>query len=506
MAMASVSSSARRGSCRAFQTAAQIVDKDLFLDKALIGGHWTEALSKETFPVVDPATGNVLTSVPAMDKEDATRAVEAAVGAFHGWKHTTLKERASVLRRWSALVKSNSKDLSLLMCLESGKPLTEARGEIGYALSFIDFYAGERANGLVIPPSLPSQRLLVTKEPVGVCSLITPWNFPAALTTRKAAPALLAGCSLVLKPAEDTPLTSLALAQLAMRAGVPPGVFNVVTTPRELVPGVGGVLSGHPGVRKVSFTGSTEVGKVLLHQAAGTVKRVSLELGGNAPLVVFDDAKLDLAVEHALAAKFRFGGQTCISPNRFFVEEGIHDDFCHKMAERIARLKVGNGADQGTAVGPLINAAAKEKVAALVEDAISHGAVAKVGGALNHEMGPNYFMPTLLVDCPPHAQICREEIFGPVANVVGFRGVEEAVSVCNSTRSGLAGYVFTQDYAKGLKFAEAMEVGMVGVNDCNISKEVIPFGGVKESGLGREGSVLGLDEYLETKHICLGGL
>eukprot|EP00752_Nemacystus_decipiens_P016504 g14753.t1 len=392
------------------------------------------------------------------------------------------------------------------MCLESGKPKAESKGEVHYATSFVDMYASIQTSGDVLPAQTDTHLLLATKEPIGVCSLLTPWNFPAAMFTRKAAPALMAGCTVVLKPAEDTPLTSLALAWLWEKAGGPKGVMNVVPTPRELVQEVGNVLTTDEAVRMVSFTGSTAVGKQLLKQAASTVKSTSMELGGNAPFVVFDDANLDRAIEGAIAAKFRFGGQVCIAPNRFMVQEGIHDAFVAGMAERIRALRVGDGLDAGTNMGPLINLAARDKVAHLVKNAIDKGAEVVCGGGFKHDMGENFFAPTLLSRCTLDMRISHEEIFGPVVAVMKFKEADDALTLSNSCRSGLAGYIYTKDYSQALRFAGKLEVGMVGINESVISSCVIPFGGVKESGMGREGSAMGIAAFQETKSICLGGI
>ncbi|CAM9407446.1 unnamed protein product [Scytosiphon promiscuus] len=486
--------------------AAALVESGLLRSEGLINGKWLASKSGKTFQVFDPATATEFAAVAAYGEEDTKLAVSAAEQSFDSWRSKTMQERGRVLSRWSELIGKNSSDLATIMCLESGKPKAESKGEINYAISFIDMYAGMQTKGTVLPAQTDTHLLLATKEPIGVCSLLTPWNFPAAMFARKAAPAIMAGCTIVLKPAEDTPLTALALAWLWEKAGGPKGVVNVVPTPRELVQEVGNVLTTDEAVRKISFTGSTAVGKQLLKQAASTVKRTSMELGGNAPFVVFDDADLDRAVNGAMAAKFRFGGQVCIAPNRFMIQEGIYEAFVAKMAERIRGLRVGDGLELSTNMGPLINLAAREKVATLVNDAVDKGAEVVCGGAVGHEMGANFFAPTLLIGCTLDMRISHEEIFGPVVACVKFQDAEEALAMSNSSRSGLAGYVYTQDYSRGMRFAGKLEVGMVGINESSISSSVVPFGGVKESGMGREGSELGMDEFMEVKHICLGGI
>ncbi|CAM9416916.1 unnamed protein product [Ectocarpus sp. 4 AP-2014] len=487
--------------------AATLTETGLLRSDGLINGKWVKAASGKLFPVNDPGTDTKVASVSAFGEADAKLAVSAAEQSFDAWRSKTMQERGRLLSRWSELIGENSNDLATIMCLESGKPKAESKGEVNYAMSFINMYAGMQTNGMVLPQQTDSHLLMVTKEPVGVCALLTPWNFPAAMFTRKAAPALMAGCTIVLKPAEDTPLTALALAWLWERAGGPKGVVNVVPTPRELVHEVGNVLTTDEAVRKISFTGSTTVGKHLLKQAAGTVKKTSMELGGNAPFVVFDDANLELAVNGAMTAKFRFGGQVCIAPNRFLVQEGIYEAFVAKMAERVRALRVGDGLDSRTNMGPLINLAARDKVAGLVKDAIDKGAEVVCGGQLElHEMGNNFFAPTLLGGCTLDMRISQEEIFGPVVAVMKFKDADEALAISNSSRSGLAGYVYTQDYSRGMRFAGKLEVGMVGINESSISSCVVPFGGVKESGMGREGSVMGMDEFMEVKSICLGGI
>ncbi len=455
--------------------------------------------------VANPATGAHLATVKDYSLDEVTACIEAASQAMPAWAKRTAKERAGILQRWFALVMKHQEELAHLVTAECGKPLAEARGEVAYGASFIEWFAeeGKRAYGEVIPTHNPGARIVVVKQPVGVVSAITPWNFPVAMITRKAAPALAAGCPMIVKPAEATPLSALALEALAYEAGVPEGVFKVVTTrePAE----VGRVLTTHPAVRKISFTGSTAVGKILMRQAADTVKRASMELGGNAPFIVFDDADLDAAVAGAMASKYRNAGQTCVCANRFYVQAGVYDAFIEKFSEKVAALKVGDGAQDGTDVGPLINSAALEKVTSLVKGAMDAGARAVVGGKAA-DFGGNYYTPTVLADTTPDMAISNAEIFGPVAPVFKFHDEEDVIRMANDTPYGLAAYFYARDLGRVWRVAEALEYGMVGINEGILSTEVAPFGGVKESGIGREGARQGLDEYLEVKYMLMGGL
>lgn len=471
--------------------------------QGLIDGVWMSAVDGATMPVSNPATGAVITSVPSMGAKETTLAVEAAATALGGWRTRTAKERGAVLRRWFDLMISHREELALLLTCEQGKPLFEARGEITAAASFLEWFSEEakRHYGEIIPTDRTDRRLLVTREPVGVVAAITPWNFPSAMITRKVAPALAAGCTVVLKPAEDTPLSALALARLAEEAGVPAGVFNVVTgNPIE----IGEVLTGSPVVRKLTFTGSTPVGKMLARASADTVKKISLELGGNAPFIVFDDADLDAAVAGAVAAKFRNAGQTCVSANRIYVQDGVHDEFVERFVQTVTDLKVGNGLTDDVTMGPLINKAAVDKVEMFLDDAVAKGARIAIGGGRD-ENGEMFFAPTVVVDATDTMLSCSEEIFGPIAPVYRFSTEEEAISRANSTRYGLVAYFYATDYRRITRVAEALDFGMVGVNDFSVATEVAPFGGVKESGLGREGSCHGLDEYTEMKYLSVGG-
>ena len=479
-----------------------IQDPSLFRETCLIGGAWTGADDGASFPVTNPATGEVLGTVPRLGAAETGRAVRAAQEALPGWRARAAGERAALLRRWFDLILEHREDLAAIMTLEQGKPLAEARGEIAYAASFIEWFAEEarRVYGDVIPAHAADRRIVVLKEPVGVVAAITPWNFPSAMLARKAGAALAAGCTMVAKPAGATPYSALALAVLAGRAGIPAGVLNVVTGPASVL---GGVLTSDPAVRKLSFTGSTEVGKQLLAQCAGTVKKVSMELGGNAPFLVFDDADLDAAVAGAVASKFRNSGQTCVCTNRFLVQEGIHDAFAGRLAAAVARLKVGDGMEPGVEQGPLIDADALAKVEAHVADALAKGARVLQGGA-RHALGGTFFQPTVLCGATPEMALAREETFGPVAPIFPFRTEAQAVALANDTPSGLASYLYTRDLARSWRVAEALEYGMVGINTGLISTAVAPFGGVKESGLGREGSKYGIEDYLEVKYLCIG--
>ncbi len=475
-----------------------------FIERALIGGAWVGADSGASFPVQDPATGATLGAVPDMGAAETRRAIEAAEKALPGWRDRPAKERAQIMRRWFELVMADQERLARIITAEQGKPLAEARGEIAYGAAYIDWFAeeGRRVYGDIIPGAT-DRRLLVMKQAVGVTAAITPWNFPSAMLARKVAAALGAGCTMVVKPAELTPFSALALAELAERAGVPAGVVNIVTA-KDPVP-VGEELTRNPIVRKISFTGSTEVGRILLRQAAENIQKCSMELGGNAPLIVFEDADLDRAVKGAVATKYRNGGQTCISANRFLVQRNIADAFARKLAEAASALKVGPGSEEGVAVGPLIEAAAIEKVERHISDAVAHGATVLTGGA-RHALGGLFFQPTVLANVPADAVIFQEETFGPVAPVIPFETEEEAIRLANATPYGLAAYFYSGDVARIFRVAEKLEFGMVGVNESLISTEVAPFGGVKQSGLGREGSRYGLDDYLEIKYVCLGGM
>ncbi len=480
-------------------------DTSLLKTLAFIDGAWVAADSGATHAIRNPSTGAEIAQVPDLGAAEAERAIAAAAAALPTWRAKTAKERGTLLRRWHDLILANQEDLAVLMTLEQGKPLAEARGEVAYGASFIEWFAeeGKRVYGEVIPAPTGDKRLMVIKQPVGVTAAITPWNFPIAMITRKVAPALAAGCTSVVKPAEATPLSALALAELAVRAGIPAGVLNIITTARPAV--VGGVLTASPIVRKLSFTGSTPVGKRLMAACADTVKRVSLELGGNAPFIVFDDADLDAAVRGALASKYRNAGQTCVCANRLLVQDGVYDAFAAKLSEAVAQMKVDDGLEAGTQIGPLINEAAVKKVEGLVADAVTKGAKVVLGGT-RHARGGNFYTPTVLTDVTPEMAVAREEIFGPVAPLFRFKTDDEVVQMANDTCYGLASYFYSRDIGRIWRIAEQLEYGMVGINEGIISNEVAPFGGVKESGIGREGSHYGIDEYLTIKYLCLGGL
>lgn len=470
---------------------------------ALIGGEWVTGAN--TFPVLDPATGQEIARVPNLGAAETKAAIDAAEAALPAWSRKTAKERAQILKRWFDLIVADTEPLAQLMTAEQGKPLTESRGEVAYGASFVEWFAeeGKRAYGKTIPTTMAGKRYITIKQPIGVVAAIAPWNFPIAMITRKVAPALAAGCTVVVKPAEDTPLSALAIAKLALDAGVPAGVFNVVTT--SDAPAVGAVLCEDPRVRKLSFTGSTEVGKALYRQCAGTVKKLTLELGGNAPLIVFDDADLAQAVAGAMASKYRNAGQTCVCANRILVQSGIYHRFAEALAAETKKLAVGPGREAGVNIGPLINGDAAKKVDALVKDALGQGAKALTGGA-PAATGPLFYQPSVLTGVTPGMTIAKEEIFGPVAALIRFETEEEAIALANGTPFGLAAYLFSQNIARAWRVAEALDAGMVGVNEGIFSNEAVPFGGVKESGLGREGAAEGLDEYFETKFICLGGI
>jgi succinate-semialdehyde dehydrogenase / glutarate-semialdehyde dehydrogenase len=482
----------------------QLKDPTLLRQQAFIDGAWTDADSGETHAVTNPATGAHLGTIPNMGANETRRAIAAANAAWPAWRKTTAKARAAILRKWSDLMLENADDLALLMTTEQGKPLAEAKGEVAYAASFFEWFAEEakRIAGDTLASPWPDKRLIVTKEPIGVCAAITPWNFPLAMITRKAAPALAAGCPIVLKPAEATPFSALALAELAVRAGVPPGVFSVVTgSPRE----IGAEMTSNPIVRKLSFTGSTGVGRLLMQQCAPTIKKLSLELGGNAPFIVFDDADLDAAVEGAMASKYRNSGQTCVCANRLYVQDGVYDAFAEKFVAAVGKLKVGNGVEAGVTQGPLIDDKAVQKVEEHVADALAKGGRLLMGGK-RHALGHGFFEPTVIADVTPAMRVSGEETFGPLAPLFRFKTDEEAIALANSTEFGLAAYFYSRDIGRIWRVAEGLESGMVGVNTGLISNEIAPFGGVKQSGLGREGSKYGLDEYLEIKYICLGGM
>ena len=480
-------------------------DPTLLCEHAYVDGAWCAAASGKTFPVTNPATGEVLGHVPDMDPADAERAIAAAAAAQGAWAARTAKERTDILRRWFALILENREDLAVLMTAEQGKPLSESRGEIVYGAGFVEWFAeeGRRTYGDVIPTYKAGIRVLTLKQPIGVVAAITPWNFPSSMITRKVSPAIAVGCTVVVKPAKDTPFSALALAELAHRAGMPRGVFNIVTAARSAP--IGKVLCESPLVRKLSFTGSTEVGKVLLSQCASTVKKVSMELGGNAPFIVFDDADLDAAVAGAMASKYRNSGQTCVCANRFLIQEGIYDAFAAKLAKAVAGLKVGNGMEDGVTQGPLINPAAAEKVDRLLADAKAKGAHVVCGGA-RHALGGSFFQPTVLTDAKPEMKIFAEEIFGPVAVLYRFKDEAEAIRIANDTRYGLAAYFYARDVGRIFRVAEGLDYGIVGINEGLISSSEVPFGGVKESGLGREGSKYGIEDFLEIKYLCLGGV
>ncbi|MFC3608010.1 NADP-dependent succinate-semialdehyde dehydrogenase [Stutzerimonas tarimensis] len=480
----------------------QLDDTTLFRQQAFVDGQWLDADSGATLEVLNPASNDALGTVPRMGAEETRRAVAAAERALPAWRSLTAKERAQKLRRWYELIMMHQDDLGRLMTLEQGKPLAEAKGEITYAASFIEWFAEEakRVYGDTIPAHQGDKRIIVIKQPIGVCAAITPWNFPAAMITRKAGPALAAGCTLVVKPASQTPFSALALAELADRAGIPKGVLNVITGSAG---DIGNELTANPAVRKISFTGSTEIGARLMAQSAPGIKKVSLELGGNAPFIVFDDADLDEAVKGALASKYRNAGQTCVCVNRIYVQDGVYDAFAEKFKAAVAGLQVGNGLDDGVEIGPLIDDRATGKVREHIDDALSRGAELALGGKA-HSLGGSYFEPTVLVNVPHDAKVAKEETFGPLAPLFRFSDEAEAIALANDTEFGLASYFYARDLSRVFRVAEALEYGMVGINTGLISTEVAPFGGVKSSGLGREGSKYGIDDYLEMKYLCLG--
>lgn len=480
-----------------------LTDGSLLQTRGYSNGQWIAAAGGATFPVINPADGTVVAAVADLGAAETEAAIAAAAAAWPAWRRLSAKERASILRRWHDLILAHQEDLAQILTAEQGKPLGEARGEILYGASFIEWFAeeGKRVYGDVIPSPAASRRFVVLKEPIGVVAAITPWNFPNAMITRKVAPALAAGCPVVVKPAEDTPLSALALAVLAERAGIPAGVFNIITGRDPAA--IGGVLTASPLVRKLSFTGSTEIGKRLMAQCAATVKKVSLELGGNAPFIVFDDADLDAAVAGAMASKYRNAGQTCVCANRLLVQAGVYDAFAARLATAVQALTVGDGRTPGVHQGPMINADAVDKVEALIADAVAQGATVLCGGQ-RHALGGTFFEPTILTGVAPGMRLAREEIFGPVAPLFRFETEAEAVAMANATEYGLAAYFYSRDIGRVWRVAEQLEYGMIGINEGIISTEVAPFGGVKESGIGREGSRYGMDDFLEIKYLCLG--
>ena len=477
-------------------------DKGLLKSQVLIDGQWRDANNGSTKEVRNPANNELIGTIPNVGEVETQEAIASAQKAFVSWKKRTAEDRANLLKRWFQLMVEHQEDLAVLMTTEQGKPIAESRGEITYAASYIEWFAEEarRLYGEVIPSPWGDKRIVITREPVGVCAAITPWNFPSAMITRKVAPALAAGCTIIVKPATQTPLSALAMAELALRAGIPNGVFNVVTgDPRP----IGGVLTSSPVVRKLTFTGSTEIGRVLAAQCAPTLKRMSLELGGNAPFIVFDDADLDAAVAGAIASKYRNTGQTCVCSNRFLVQDGIYDAFSEKLAKAVQALQVGNGLDKDVTQGPLIDDAALAKVEELVGDAISKGAKVVLGGK-RHSLGGTFYEPTILCNVTKDMRVSKEEIFGPVSPLFRFKTEEEAIAMANDTEFGLAAYFYSKNVGRAFRVTEALEYGMVGVNSGIISTAVAPFGGVKQSGMGREGSLHGIDEYIDTKYMCLG--
>jgi len=482
----------------------KLQDPTLLREQCYVDGAWIDADGRGTVDVTNPATGAVIGTVPNLGAAETRRAIEAASAAFPAWAAKTAKERAGILRRWHDLMLLNADDLAVLMTAEQGKPLAEAKGEIAYAASFIEWFAeeGKRLYGDVIPGHQPDKRILVLRQPVGVVAAITPWNFPAAMITRKAGPALAAGCTFVCKPAMQTPYSALAMAELAQRAGIPRGVFNVVTGPAAVL---GGEMTSNPVVRKLTFTGSTEIGKKLMQQCAGQLKKVSLELGGNAPFIVFDDADLDAAVQGAIASKYRNTGQTCVCANRLLVQEGVYDAFVAKLVDAVRKLRVGDGLAGATEQGPLIDAKAVAKVEEHVADALAKGAHVALGGK-RHALGGTFFEPTIITHVQPDMLVAREETFGPVAPIFAFKDEKHAIRMANDTEFGLASYFYTRDLARAFRVAEGLEYGIVGLNTGIISTEVAPFGGVKESGVGREGSKYGILDYTELKYLCIGGI
>ncbi len=479
-------------------------DPDLLRMQGLVAGEWCDADNGKTLEVVNPATGEIIGTAPMMGAAETRRAIEAAKEAMPGWASKTAKERAAILRKWNDLLLENTEDLAKIMTVEMGKPLAEAKGEVAYAASFIEWFAeeGKRIYGDTIPEHQSDKRIVVIKQPIGVTVAITPWNFPIAMITRKAAPALAAGCPMVIKPAELTPYSAFAMAVLAERAGIPSGILGIVTGD---APAIGSEMTSNPLVQKLTFTGSTAVGKQLMEQCASTVKKTSMELGGNAPFIVFDDADLDEAVEAALASKYRNSGQTCVCANRMYIQEGIHDAFVKKLAEKVSALKVGNGLDDGVSQGPLITEAAVEKVEDHIADALSKGAKVEMGGK-RHTLGQTFFEPTILTGVTQEMKVAKEETFGPMAPIFKFSDEQDVITLANDTEFGLAAYLCARDIGRIWRVSEALEYGIVGINTGIISTEMAPFGGVKQSGIGREGSKYGIDDYLEIKYMCIGGI
>ncbi|CAI9087974.1 OLC1v1022199C4 [Oldenlandia corymbosa var. corymbosa] len=494
----------RQINMQAQSIAARLSSSGILQTKGLIGGNWTDAHDGKTFEVSNPATGEVIANIPCMGGKETNDAITSAYDAFNSWKKLTAADRSKRLRKWYDLIMAHKEELGQLITLEQGKPLKEAIGEVSYGAGFIEFAAEEakRVYGDIIPSPLPDRRLFVLKQPVGVVGAITPWNFPLAMITRKVGPALACGCTVVIKPSELTPLTALAAAQLSLEAGIPPGVVNVVMGNAS---GIGEALLNSPKVRKITFTGSTAVGKKLMAGSAETVKKVSLELGGNAPCIVFDDADLEVALKGTLATKFRNSGQTCVCANRILVQEGIYSKFADSFLKAVQDMKVGEGFGEGVVQGPLINEAAVQKVETLIQDAVSKGAKVVLGGK-RHSLGMTFYEPTVITDVKNEMRISTEEVFGPVAPLLKFKTEEEAIHMANDTNAGLAAYIFTTNVQRSWRVSEALEYGIVGVNEGLVSTEVAPFGGVKQSGLGREGSKYGMDEYLEIKYVCLGNL
>ena len=482
----------------------QLKDKGLFREQCYVNGEWVDADSGITFDVNNPATNQRLGSVPKMGAAETRRAVQSASDAYPAWRALTAKERGAILRKWYELMLQNQEDLALLMTSEQGKPLPEARGEVLYGAAFIDWFAeeGKRTYGDTIPQPNNDWRIVVSKEPIGVCAAITPWNFPNAMIARKVGPALAAGCTMVARPASQTPFSALAMAELGARAGIPKGVFSVITGSSSEM---GKELTHSKIVRKLTFTGSTEIGKLLMEQSASTIKKISLELGGNAPFIVFDDADLDAAVDGAMASKFRNTGQTCVCANRILVQDDVYDEFAAKLTQAVNGMKVGNGAEDGVNQGPMIDMAAVEKVEEHVQDAVTKGARVITGGK-RHALGGTFYEPTVLADVTPEMRIAHEETFGPVAPLFRFKSEIQAIEMANDTEFGLAGYFYSRDVGRIWRVSEGLEFGLVGVNAGVISTEVAPFGGMKESGIGREGSYQGIEEYLEIKYICMGGI
>lgn len=477
---------------------------ELFRQQCYIDGQWVDADDGATIAVTNPANGEPLGTIPKLLANETRRAIAAAEQAWPTWRALSAKERSNILRKWFELMMANQRDLAVLMTLEQGKPLAESMGEIAYGASFVEWFAEEakRVYGDTIPAATRDKRIVVIKQPIGVVAAITPWNFPNAMITRKCAPALAAGCPVVIKPATETPYSALALAVLAEEAGIPPGVLNILTGSASAI---GGELTSNPTVRKLSFTGSTEVGKILMRQCADTVKKVSMELGGNAPFIVFDDADLDAAVDGVMASKFRNTGQTCVCANRILVQDGVYDEFAKKLTAAVQRMKVGSGLDEGVEQGPLINQAAVDKIQQHLDDALAKGAKILTGGGL-HTLGGTFYQPTVIVDATAAMLVTQEETFGPLAPLYRFKNDDEAIALANDTPFGLAAYFYARDIQRVWRVAEALETGIVGINSGIVSSEVAPFGGVKESGVGREGSKYGIEEFVEIKYLCIGGI